>query len=212
MIPNSILIVEDDRPFSKMLQLRLSRFFPQTTLEVFYTLNEVRSWLALNDSSHLDLVILDHNLPDGFGLDFLKEGWFEGLGVLVLSAEDDPKVIVQSVSAGAAFFMKKAEMSSDLLFPLLSGMIERNILHRQLERSKLHNARITAVAELVNKLKHEVNNPLGAVIGAAYLLKNRSITEEEFDELTDLVENSTNRIKEVMNELWSLVCDQDNSN
>ncbi|MCB0347150.1 MAG: hypothetical protein KDD66_18665, partial [Bdellovibrionales bacterium] len=50
-------------------------------------------------------------------------------------------------------------------------------------------------------LRHEINNPLGAVIGAAYLLKHEGQLEDTQIEAIKLIERSGNRINQVLQQL-----------
>jgi nitrogen-specific signal transduction histidine kinase len=59
------------------------------------------------------------------------------------------------------------------------------------------------VRKLVATLRHEINNPLGAVLGAAFLLKSDASASAEQKEAAALVEASGARIKHVLNEMAS---------
>jgi DNA-binding NarL/FixJ family response regulator len=202
----NILILEDDGVFARVVRGRLNVLFPDYKIITFETLHETREFLK-DGSTDFELVVLDHHLPDGFGLDFLQEGVFEDMAVLVLSSDDAPDMAGESVRAGAAYFLNKNELSSELFFPLVRGLIERNRLQRELAKNKMREASLQAVRVLVKKLKHEVNNPLGAVLGAAYLLRGFDVSSADYLEAAKLVELSSMRIKKVMDALCAAVED-----
>lgn len=202
----NILILEDDGVFARVVRGRLNLLFPNFRIITFGTLHETRKFLQ-ESLMDFELVVLDHHLPDGFGLDFLQEGIFQDMAVLVISSDDAPDMAGASVRAGAAYFLNKNEISSELFFPLVRGLIERNRLQKQLAKNKMREASLQAVRVLVKKLRHEVNNPLGAVLGAAYLLRGFDVSSADYLEAAKLVELSSMRIKKVMDALCAAVED-----
>jgi len=201
----NILIIDDDAAFVKMLQLRLKSFMPQITSRVFETLEQARCFLKQESETNFDLVILDEHLPDGRGSELLNEGWFEGLAVLATSSDRAPEIPGTFMQAGAAYFLNKTSISEPLFKPLVLGLIDRNKLQRELAQARLKATIIDTVRTLVGTLRHEINNPLGAVLGAAYLLRNQKTTSEEQKRAAELVESSGRRIKHVLDQLTDTV-------
>lgn len=195
-----VLIIDDDRSFKKILELRLKSFYPDLGITSFDTLDSAREFLR-TDQKEFDLVILDQHLPDGNGVDFLQEGWFRDMGVLTVSSDDAPGIAGASLQAGASYFLSKTRVSEPLFKPLIQGIIDRNKLQQQLNKSRIDSAIMDTVKTLVATLRHEINNPLGAVLGAAYLLRSSSLGSQEQREAADLVESSGRRIKHVLDEL-----------
>lgn len=194
-----ILIIDDDASFRKIVQMRLKSFIPDLNLEQVDSLAKARE--ALKEKQKYDLVVLDEHLSDGRGLDLLKEGWFEDLAVLSVSSDDHPSIPGASLGAGATFFLNKMRVSEPLFQPLVQGIIDRNRLQRELGQARLQQEKVKTVKTLVATLRHEINNPLGAVLGAAYLLSNRPGATPEQRETAELVEKSGKRIKYVLDEL-----------
>ena len=101
-----LLVVDDEphiglvlRPFLEQLGYRVS---------LARTLNEARSVLRANPAT--DGVLLDLHLPDGSGLDFLrdlrKKGGTARLPVLVLTAEGEDRILREVRRLGAALVTK----------------------------------------------------------------------------------------------------------
>lgn len=196
----SILIIDDDASFRKIIERRLRSFIGECSITSLENLNSAREHLRSLTKTPYDLVILDEHLPDGRGVTLLSEGWFEGITVLSVSSDTAPETQGNVVQAGAAYFLAKTVVSEPLFKPLVIGVIDRNRLQRQLEETRLEAARLDTVKTLVATLRHEINNPLGAVLGAAFILSQASITEEQ-REAAELVEQSGVRIKEVLDKL-----------
>ena len=95
-----IAIIEDDRGLSNGITLALRQegyaFFP------FSSLAEV------TDISVFDLIILDINLPDGNGFDFLRKiRQFSNVPVIILTANDQEMDEVMGLELGADDYITK---------------------------------------------------------------------------------------------------------
>lgn len=200
-----ILIVEDDGAFRKLLILKLKSFLDNVQFIECTSLADARTCLASAKNLKPSLVVLDQHLPDGRGLELLNEGLFQDLAVLAVSSDEKPSMAGETVQAGAGFFLNKRHITDELFEPLVRGLIERNKIQDCLNTAKLEIARLETVKTLVDTLRHEINNPLGAVLGGAYLLKNDKNASSEQKEAAALVENSGKRIKHVLEELCKAV-------
>ncbi len=101
-----LLVVDDEphiglvlRPFLEQLGYRVS---------IAKTLDEAR--IALRATPPTDGLLLDLHLPDGSGLDFLRDLRTQGgtarLPVLVLTAEGDDRILREARRLGAALVTK----------------------------------------------------------------------------------------------------------
>ena len=98
-----IQIVEDDRALSEGIVMALKE--PEFSFVQSMSVKQAKEAFAQNQ---IDLVILDVNLPDGSGYDYLK--WLRGqseVSVLVLTANDMEMDDVMSLSLGADAYMTK---------------------------------------------------------------------------------------------------------
>ena len=99
-----ILIVEDDRTLGDGLCLALRS--PEVELVLCRTLSAARAAL---EAGGFDLLVLDVNLPDGSGLDFLRK-FRAGSGyvpVILLTANDMETDIVAGLESGADDYVTK---------------------------------------------------------------------------------------------------------
>ena len=102
-----ILLVEDDEMISKATRYLLMQH--DYEVDIAKTIQEAREKI----NNNYVLVILDVMLPDGSGLDFLKE--YKFIPMLVLSAvalEDD---VVKAIDMGAFDYIIKPFRSKELL-------------------------------------------------------------------------------------------------
>lgn len=107
-----VLIVEDQQPLSEALRQGLSE--RSYTVLTARTCGEARDRLC---ESAYDLIILDLGLPDGDGLDLLREWRQNGFKepVLVLSARDSVRDRVVGLDRGADDYLSKPFSMEELL-------------------------------------------------------------------------------------------------
>lgn len=200
-----VLVIDDDLAYKKILIRRLRAFMPDVEIEDYDDLTSARAQLSALTDLYYDLVILDEHLPDGRGVELLEEGWFRELAVLTISSDTEPETMGRVVGAGAQFFLNKVQIKEPLFQPLVRGLMDRNKIQRALVETRENEVRIGTVRTLVSTLRHEINNPLGAVLGAAYLMKQSDNASTEQLEAARLVEESGNRIKHVLDKLCAAV-------
>ena len=204
-MPTRILLIDDDANFRKLLEMRLRSFLNNLECSAHSTLADARASLTNKDSDPFDLVILDQHLPDGRGVELLKENLLADQAVLCMSSDSDPALPGQTVLAGASFFLSKLNVSEPLFRPLVEGLIDRNKIQRELTKLKTQAAVMESVRTLVMTLRHEINNPLGAILGGAFLLNGSKDASPEQKDAVRLVEQSGHRIKHVLEQLCSAV-------
>jgi Response regulators consisting of a CheY-like receiver domain and a winged-helix DNA-binding domain len=99
-----LLIIEDDRHFSRGLCLALKD--PQLQIVTCYDLKSAQEQLACGMT---DLVLLDINLPDGNGLDLIRQIKTGGkaVPVILLTANDTEADVVMGLEDGADDYITK---------------------------------------------------------------------------------------------------------
>ncbi|SHH01982.1 DNA-binding response regulator, OmpR family, contains REC and winged-helix (wHTH) domain [Anaerosphaera aminiphila DSM 21120] len=113
----NILLVEDDELMNKMV----SNIIRNSGYKVFqaYSLREANNFLA---TKHLDLIILDINLPDGSGYNFLKviQSTKAELPIIILTANDLKEDIIRGYQSGAVEYITKPFSNEILLLKIKS--------------------------------------------------------------------------------------------
>lgn len=100
---NNVLLIEDDRALSNGILLALKD--SSISITQYFTLNECRLDPKINS---YDLIILDINLPDGNGLDLLKELRLNyNTKVILLTANDMEIDIITGLEMGADDYITK---------------------------------------------------------------------------------------------------------
>ncbi|HET6792006.1 MAG TPA: response regulator transcription factor [Actinomycetota bacterium] len=106
-----ILVIEDDWTVRTVLEhtLRSAGY----DIDLVPGISDARELLA---EGHYDLVLLDLNLPDGSGLDLLRDIRKDlGVPVLVLSGLRQEEVVVRGLELGADDYVTKPFSPPELL-------------------------------------------------------------------------------------------------
>jgi two-component system response regulator HydG len=121
-----ILLVEDDRTFSKILET----FLNKSGFEVDARYN-VKTGLQATSESRFDLLLLDYRLPDGTGLDFIESCAKDCANVpaIMMTSFDDVRTAVKAMRSGVFEYIIKPLNPDELL------MIIDEALHKNEEES-----------------------------------------------------------------------------
>lgn len=119
-----VLIVEDERKLGQFIQKGLSEH--SYTAQLAETAKAARNRLA---ESSYDVIVLDLGLPDGDGIDLLREWRAAGFRepVLILSARDAVADRIQGLNVGADDYLPKPFNFEELLARI------RALIRRQAE-------------------------------------------------------------------------------
>ncbi len=194
------LLVEDEASYKKIIEIRLKNWDSALVITHAKTITEARAVLD-KVAAPFSLVILDQNLPDGYGWTLLDHPKLAGSAVLAISSDDSADLPAQTVRAGADHFLGKKQISEPLFIPLIQALIQRKGLEEELLQAKITASRMDTVKTLLATLRHEINNPLGAVLGGAYLIRSKGELESGQSDAVRLIEESSRRIKHVLDQL-----------
>jgi DNA-binding NarL/FixJ family response regulator len=152
-----LLIVDDHGMFAESLRVALSG---ETDFEVAGTASTLRQAETLVNALAPDVVLLDHRLPDGLGVDAIGKlkAIRPGVQVVILTASADDAILVQATEAGCAGFVLKTSPLDELISAVRTAaageiMISSELLSRLL--SRLHHRHETPRSELTAR-EHEI--------------------------------------------------------
>ncbi|HTO05197.1 MAG TPA: response regulator transcription factor [Opitutus sp.] len=140
-----ILIVEDDR--------RVGRFVERALEEQAYTVRRVENCADARDAlaeSPFGAVVLDLGLPDGDGLELLREWRAAGFDepVLILSARDAVEDRIQGLNLGADDYLPKP-FSVDELVARVRSLLRRHTSGQKVTVLEHHGIRLDLLGRTV---------------------------------------------------------------
>ena len=113
MQPRKVLVVDDSKLMHKMYEVMLRQY------PLVYALDGRQALDRLQEHADIDLVLLDINMPNMNGLEFLAEmrsnGAHKDLAVIIISTEGREEDTQRGLEAGASAYIKKPFHSEDIL-------------------------------------------------------------------------------------------------
>ncbi|MBW8875216.1 MAG: response regulator [Acidobacteria bacterium] len=118
MQPRKVLVVDDSKLMHKMYEVMLRQY------ALVYASDGRQALDRLQEHPDIDLVLLDVNMPNMNGLEFLAQIRADGaradLPVIIISTEGRDEDTVRGMEAGATAYIKKPFHTEEIL-----GMIAR---------------------------------------------------------------------------------------
>ncbi|HVT61450.1 MAG TPA: response regulator [Thermoanaerobaculia bacterium] len=115
MQPRKVLVVDDSKLMHKIYEVMLRQY------ALVYALDGCQALERLREHADVDLVLLDVNMPNMNGLEFLAEvraspgnGRLAELPVIIISTEGRDEDAVRGLEAGAAAYIKKPFRSEEI--------------------------------------------------------------------------------------------------
>jgi len=98
----------------------------------------IKEGLALLKNESYHVILLDLSLPDGHGLDTIRQvcAATSGLPVVILTGLDDETIAIRAVQEGAEDYLVKGQMDSNLLARAIRYAIERKRGEEKLRESE----------------------------------------------------------------------------
>ncbi|MGI9533386.1 MAG: sensor histidine kinase [Thermodesulfobacteriota bacterium] len=215
-----VLMVEDNSNYGQLVQTNLQSLKSEKFKVILAnSLKNGLQELAIND---IDIVLLDLNLPDSYGIDtFLKiKKNSPNMPIIILSSLDDEETATESIQMGAQDYIVKDIVNIDLLVKSINYSIERQKTSKELEKQKIdvekaysqlrsqsvqliHSEKMNTVGKMVAGISHGLNNPLMAVINTIQYLIEKTSEHDENLEVLKMAEESSQRCIDIVNNLQS---------
>jgi two-component sensor histidine kinase len=175
--PN-VLYVDDDPGLTRLVQKAMHRRGVN-----FFSASGVGEALTYLQNEQIDVVVLDHYLPDGTGLDILAGmGTLASRpGVVYVTGAAEMDIAVSAMKSGATDFVPKtgSEQFMELLLVAIDSAIDSVRLARANERAnrEVYEARERAEM-LLGEVNHRVANSL-AMVAALVGLQANALDDQE---------------------------------
>jgi len=161
----SVLVIEDNGSHAVLIGDELQTVLDGWRLEVVATVAEARRRMT---SGSYDLYVIDYWLPDGDGLDLLREirASEPPVPILFVTTAASAKVAVEAMKLGADDFIVKEEGYLAILPYAVRDVLDRHRLaeeRRCLEERLQRAERAATLGYLASGLAHHINNPLATI-------------------------------------------------
>jgi DNA-binding NarL/FixJ family response regulator len=172
-----ILLIDDHDLFREGLKYLL----PVLDNKVrYFEAGSMDEALQFAEKQPVDLILLDYYMPGVNGLDALEtcRARFEDTTVVVLSGEEDPRIIRQSIERGASGFIPKsssrAELVAALKLVLGGGTFLPKSAHTPAPQMQLSVSSVDAAAAIAQLSRRQFQVLMKAVLGKS----NKMIAKE----------------------------------
>ena len=114
MQPRKVLVVDDSKLMQKMYEVMLRQY------PLVYASDGRQALDRLREHPDVDLVLLDVNMPNMNGLEFLAQlkaegGFADGMAIVIISTEGREEDTARGLEAGAAAYISKPFHSEEIL-------------------------------------------------------------------------------------------------
>ena len=113
MQPSKVLVVDDSKLMHKMYEVMLRQY------SLVYASDGRQALERLHEHQDIDLVLLDVNMPNMNGLEFLARlkagGGRDGMSIVIISTEGRDEDTARGLEAGASAYIKKPFHSEEIL-------------------------------------------------------------------------------------------------
>lgn len=128
-MPNSILIIDDEKAILKVMEMNLQR----EGYSVF-TADNGNDGLKILQEKDIDVLLLDHQMPDINGLELLKiiKNRYKDLSVIMVTAYGTIEMAVDAMKLGAFHYLTKP-INFDEMYIIIKNAVEQKKLLNRVE-------------------------------------------------------------------------------
>ena len=179
--PFNVLIVEDSPEDRELYRRILSRNNGTFRLHEAANIDE---GLEVAQRQHMDCIVLDYQLPDGDGIDFIHKyqdgGAASGAAIIMVTGRGSERTAVEAMKLGALDYITKNSILEGFFTQSILNAIERQHLKEEIGRYQRELERsYQALSEFSHTASHDLKAPLRHIVSYCNLIK------EDFAEKLD---------------------------
>lgn len=158
--PITVIIVEDSPEDREMYRRFLTRDNPNTyKILEFESGSEAMDWCLHScrfNETPPDLILLDYNLPDMNGLEFLQElnleqrnrcsNWHRQIPVILLTGQGSEEIAVQAMKMGAEDYLVKGQLTREKLGSAIDTVLKRMEMRARFQQPEKQQQLVTSTA------------------------------------------------------------------
>jgi DNA-binding response OmpR family regulator len=199
-----ILLVDDDPAIARLIQHILGTHGLSPAAEV------TTGREALASLEDVDVVLLDHQLPDTSGIEVLEaiKARPEPPAVILITAHGNESLAATALRRGADDYLAKDTALGELLPEILERVRRNRELRKALaaaEQELVRTERMAAIGEMTVTLHHEINNPLmAAFTDVELLLGALNASSEVRRQGLEAIREALRRIRDIVQRIGDL--------
>lgn len=200
----TILLVEDNIDFAKLVRIYLSRY-EDAEFEVIWKENGSEGIEEAVRNPSVDVILMDYFLPGMNGLEItrvLKERNVE-TPVVFLTVNKDMNLAVEVMKLGVRDYLVKEEISTPILPKTVMAVVDKRGFQREVAELEIRQKRLEAMQEMIVGITNEISGPLQNMKEIVEMLIQRSSSEKGARYLWIIREN-VERIEAKMEKLINL--------
>jgi FixJ family two-component response regulator len=206
--PISVLLVDDDISFAKIVQHLLQQF-QNRDFKLIWKESVEDALQEVKQNSTIDLILTDYVFPGSSGLEFCLQlnQMNSEIPIVFVTATRDFKLAIEAMKLGVEDFLIKEDLAESLLPRTIINVLDRARMHKQIKavekRMLIAEKRAEAIRELVVTVCHEFNNPLAAIKISADLIRRHDLSDDdrtvlkEFEESFQKIESEVKRLRDI---------------
>ncbi len=196
----NVLLIEDNLTDTVLIQEMLKEV--RKPIFKLHNTRRLEEGLDHIEKNEIDVLLLDLNLPDSFGLDTFKKANENApqIPIVILSAFDDEDIAVKAVKGEAQDYLIKGKVDSSLLARSISYAIERKSIEGELIDHRDHleelvDERTKELQSANERLQKEIEERKKAEMEIKASLEEKQILLEE---IHNRVENNLETISNLI--------------
>ncbi len=200
----TVLLVEDNVDFAKLVRIYLSRF-EDAQIEVVWKENGSEGIAEAERNPSLDVILMDYFLPGMNGLEItraLKEKNVQ-TPVVFLTVNKDMNLAVEVMKLGVQDYLVKEEISTPILPKTIMTIVEKRKFQKEVAELEIRQKRLEAMQEMIVGITNEISGPLESMKKIVEMLIQRGGSEKGAKYLWIIREN-VERIESKMEKLINL--------
>jgi len=206
--PISVLLVDDDIGFAKIVQRQLQQF-QNREFKLIWKESVEEALEEIKQNTTLDLILTDYVFPGSNGLEFCLQlnQMNSEIPIVFVTATRDFKLAIEAMKLGVEDFLIKEDLAESLLPRTIINVLDRVRMHKQIKavekRMLIAEKRAEAIRELVVTVCHEFNNPLAAIKISSDLIRRQDLSDEDnrllerFEENFQRIEAEVKRLRDI---------------
>jgi DNA-binding NtrC family response regulator len=200
----TILLIEDNKDFAKLVQVYLQRF-EHDRFSIVWRENYDDAMSELVSNASIDVILMDYFLPGKNGVEIAAEIMEKRpeLPIIFLSVNKDFDLVLKVMKLGVADYIVKEEISSPILPKTILNVIEKKRLHQQLMQVEISKHRVKVMRELLATVLNDLERPLVEMRRVSGELQTE-YAEQANKNFTKIIEDNVNRVWDKLEKLKSL--------